>query len=229
MKVLRVEGRDEVNVITKLTDLHHFSLDGITIKGREEGKGGTDTLLQSLKSEIQEPGLSAFGLVLDADQKRDERWQSLTDRLKKLGYINIPPKPDPTGTILYRPEGRPPAVGIWIMPNNQIPGVLEDFIALLIPNKDSSILWQYAQYCVANIPVEKLAETSEAHVNLSNASHKSKALIHTYLAWQKAPGRQLSQAIAERKCAVNAQAEDAKTLIDWLRRLFIEPNPNLST
>jgi len=216
MKVLLVEGADEKLVVSRLAEIHNFLLDGIEIKD----KGGREHLLRSIRAEIQEDGVSIVGMVLDADQKHAETWQSIIDRLKKAGYQNLPKEPSVKGTII--PSENKPTVGIWIMPNNQEPGVLEDFMAYLIPNKDSSVLWRYAQECVNNLPVQALLEAQEKHVDLTNESQKSKAFIHTYLAWQESPGRDLSQAIRERKCTLNAQAEDAKILLTWLRNLFTD-------
>jgi hypothetical protein len=48
--------------------------------------------------------------------------------------------------------------------------------------------------------------------------HKSKAYIHTWLAWQKEPGKPLGQAVTARYFDPNAA--QAVKLIDFLRRLF---------
>lgn len=221
MKVLLVEGIDEQMVIQKLVDIHNVSINDIEIKNKK----GRETLLKSLRTEVQTPGLSIIGLVLDADQKLAETWQSIIDRLKKGGYQKLPKKPSEKGTIIQ--SENKPTVGVWIMPNNKNFGVLEDFVAYLIPDKDNSVLWRYANQCVSKLPVQELLQTQEKHVDLTNDSQKSKALIHTYLAWQESPGRDLSQAILERDCALNAQAKDAIILLDWLRNLF--SNSNYST
>jgi hypothetical protein len=48
--------------------------------------------------------------------------------------------------------------------------------------------------------------------------HRSKALIHTWLAWQEAPGRPFGPALRAR--SQDAAAPDGRALLRWLDRLF---------
>ncbi len=48
--------------------------------------------------------------------------------------------------------------------------------------------------------------------------YESKAHIHTWLAWQKEPGKPLGQAITARY--LDADAPHAQQLMDWIRKLF---------
>jgi hypothetical protein len=61
------------------------------------------------------------------------------------------------------------------MPNNQLPGMLEDFVAYLIPPRDR--LHPKAEAI--------LRELEQAGLNRYSSIHRPKALIHTWLAWQK--------------------------------------------
>ncbi len=54
------------------------------------------------------------------------------------------------------------------------------------------------------------------------STYRIKAKIHTWLAWQKEPGKPLGQAITA--TYFDANAPHAQELIDWIRRLFI-PEP----
>lgn len=47
---------------------------------------------------------------------------------------------------------------------------------------------------------------------------KTKAYLHTWLAWQEEPGKPMGQAITKKY--VDAQAPHAQLLISWLRQLF---------
>ncbi|MGH2495980.1 MAG: DUF3226 domain-containing protein [Ktedonobacteraceae bacterium] len=49
-------------------------------------------------------------------------------------------------------------------------------------------------------------------------AHESKARIHTWLAWQKEPGKPMGQAITARY--LDADALHARQLIAWIRKLF---------
>lgn len=49
-------------------------------------------------------------------------------------------------------------------------------------------------------------------------SYTSKALLHTWLAWQEEPGGPMGQAITKRY--LNANAPYAQELMSWIRQLF---------
>ncbi|HST61263.1 MAG TPA: DUF3226 domain-containing protein, partial [Longimicrobium sp.] len=55
--------------------------------------------------------------------------------------------------------------------------------------------------------------------------HRSKALIHTWLAWQEQPGSPMGQAIGKRD--LDAQAPQAQRFVAWLQRLMVDPAPAL--
>jgi hypothetical protein len=114
-----------------------FSAISATIQQKE----GIDNLLESLEVELKRRAETRLGIIVDADTDIDDRWQSLRYRLTEAGYIAVPLHPAPGGTILKQ-EGWP-VVGLWLMPDNTIPGILEDFIGLLIPAGD--MLWPMAQ------------------------------------------------------------------------------------
>lgn len=148
------------------------------------------------------------GVVIDADTDLILRWQSLRDRLITVGYPDVPEHPVSDGTILEPPNDRLlPRVGIWIMPNNQTIGILEDFLRFLIPQE--SRLLTHVESSVAAIPEEE---------RLFSNSAKSKVIIHTWLAWQKNPGKPLGTAITARFLDPNVSQADK--LVSWLTRLF---------
>ncbi|MEI6987660.1 MAG: DUF3226 domain-containing protein, partial [Rhodospirillaceae bacterium] len=132
------------------------------------------------------------------------------DTDKKISYIltnagyNVPKDPEATGTIIQC-EGKP-RIGIWLMPDNQASGMIEDFVKFLVPEADALIA--QACQCVADIkPPDWRFEP-----------HLSKAEIHTWLAWQKSPGTPLGSAINQKY--LDADCQHAKTLITWLSDLF---------
>ncbi len=77
--------------------------------------------------------------LLDADVAIESRWEALKNVLHTSGYISIPDVPDVNGTVLFE-EGLP-KFGAWIMPNNLLSGMLEDFIAFLVPKGDQQYRW----------------------------------------------------------------------------------------
>lgn len=121
-KILLVEGKDDEHVLKHLCGNRGGpQLDVIT-------HDGVDKLLEGFPIQLKVSGDGAIvGVVIDADTDVASRWQSLRDRLVGLGYEGVPDNPDPGGTIVDPPDGKfLPRVGIWMMPDNQSQGILED-------------------------------------------------------------------------------------------------------
>ncbi len=142
---------------------------------------------------------------MDADADIQARWRQIKGTLERAGYTGIPDSPDPTGTIVDHEDL--PKIGIWIMPDNTLPGMLEDYLSYLVPDGDG--LFDRARRCVSEIPVEERRFIE---------SHLTKALIHTWLAWQDDPGTPFGQAITKRY--FESDGPHVQGLLDWLTRLF---------
>jgi hypothetical protein len=211
--LLLLEGDDDVGVLFHL--LSHYEVP-ISQRGQsEEGKvsikdgKGINRLLETLQILLKPQDMDIewerIGIVIDADTNLAGRWQSVRDLLLRSGYTNVPLTPDAAGTIIYQ-EDRP-VIGIWLMPDNTLSGMLEHFVRFLIPDGDA--LWARAEECISNIP--------EHERRFSNGDF-IKAHIHTWLAWQEEPGKPMGQAITKRY--LDADALHAQSLMFWLRRLF---------
>ncbi len=198
--LLFVEGVNDLHVVKNLLGSHKLTLD---VDFRIQQKQGVDPLRKTLPVVIKGGETVALGVVIDADLNLGARWDELKDVLTKIGYT--PPKePDPTGLILSRTDL--PTIGIWIMPDNQLPGILEDFVTRLAEN-DS--LLPLVQQTIQAIP-----ETSRRF-----AIHDtSKAVVHTWLAWQAVPGLPMGQGITKKY--LDVQAPTALVFVDWVRRLI---------
>ncbi|MBW7866069.1 MAG: hypothetical protein H3C30_16855 [Candidatus Hydrogenedentes bacterium] len=202
-KILLVEGVDDEHVLKHVCGTRRLQkLD--EIKSQE----GVDQLLENFPVRLKESDLEAVGVVIDADTDLAARWQALHDRLVQAGYQDVPTDPDPTGTILEPPPNALlPRVGVWIMPDNKTNGILEDFLRFLVP--DGSRLFEHAESSVDAIP--------EGERRFEDAA-KPKALIHTWLSWQKEPGKPLGTAITARY--LDSGVAQVDTLVNWLNRLF---------
>ncbi|MBD1939841.1 DUF3226 domain-containing protein [Microcoleus sp. FACHB-68] len=217
---LLVEGSDDKHVITALRN-KHMSKDAFSVKvpneedtkeaPNEQGPNGVEALLKNLQESLKQEHIRILGIVVDADQDLAARWQAVGDRLKKAGYKNIPRTPPAEGWVCPSPDPFLPRVGVWLMPDNQLPGMLEDFIAHLIPADD--VLRPKAEAI--------MQEIEQAKINRYKSVHHPKALIHTWLAWQKKPGMPMGQAITAR--VLNYDKEIALTFVEWLKRLFEMP------
>ncbi len=202
-KRLLVEGSDDRNVCYHLLKSHHIDVDQYGIE--MVAKNGIEKLLEELDVELIPNGLTSLGIVVDADEDIVGRWQSLRDILLKAGYSRVPRDPDLEGTIIY--ESDQPTVGIWIMPNNELPGMLEHFCGFLVPHDDC--LWDQAENIVQQV-MQLDCRFPQPYV--------MKAQIHSWLAWQNEPGKPLGQAITKK--FLDAQAPYAQQFILWIRRLF---------
>ncbi len=199
---LLVEGKDDEHVFYSLLEYHQVP-ELFAIRNME----GVDKLPDILRAELKASDLKRLGIVVDANTDLAARWQALQNILRDRDY-DVPANPDPNGTIIQRPGPGQPEVGIWIMPDNKLSGILEDFVAFLVPPDDRP-LWDYAGDCVQQIP--------EQHRHFKY-TYQPKAHLHTWLAWQEEPGTPMGQAITKRY--LDADAPHARQLIDWIRRLF---------
>lgn len=199
--VLLVEGNDDEHVVHHIAD----RLDA-TLEFRILRKGGIDPLLAAIERDIRVPGREAVGIVADANDDLNARWQAVTDRIRRAGLsIEPPASPDPEGTII--PDGsRRPRVGIWLMPDNRSPGEIEDFVATMIPNGD---------------PVRPLAERYIDGIPAADRKFAEgkipRAKVHAWLAAREDP-RRMGAAIGAGD--LDTEVPLCQSFADWLRRLF---------
>lgn len=169
--------------------------------------GGKDTILSLafLRTQLQQAGLRAMGIVIDADLDCVGRYQSIYDICRQLG-LDLPREIPSSGLILETPEQL--RFGVWIMPNNSDRGLLEDFLTLLIP-EGMGELWRHVGE----------ATTTAKNLNAPcTACEDSKAHLSTWLAWQNPPGNPPGTAITARVLDPNSPHSEA--FVDWFRKLY---------
>lgn len=195
-RLLLVEGPDDEHVV-----VHLLARSGLTRNFDIDQKGGFPELSMSIPVELVVSGRSALGVVVDANDNPAARWQAVRDRCKRRD-ITLPGEPDPGGVVV---EGRP-RVGVWLMPDNQNPGQLEDLVAAMIPAED--VVWRLAQEFVDRIPE---SERPRPVV---------KAQVHAWLA-VRAAARPMGSAIGTGH--LDASSPAAASFINWLQLLFHDP------
>ena len=178
--------------------------------------GGVGGVLPSIPQQLQ---LSTgedddiVGIIVDADTNRDARWQAVRDRLNQAGYDLLPSRPDPRGTIIPSPDGLLlPRTGVWIWPDNDKPGILEDFLSGLVPAGDGLM------------PIAARVVNSLVDKRFTMNDHP-KAVMHTWLAWQPDPGRPYGTAITAG--FLDPTAAHADPFVDWILTLFDSPADSL--
>lgn len=208
--ILLVEGKDDFHVVVHLCQAYNLknTFEVIGPKVSIDDDGGFQVILdEQLPLQIKAPDMQAIGIVVDADTDIKARWAALLDRLQKSGYKNLPEIPDINGQIITT-TGKP-KIGIWIMPNNEITGMLEDFVIDLIPANDP----------LRPMIDEHLQQVEAKGLNRYNKTlHHSKAFIHAWLACQESPGRPMGQAITCKY--LDPEQPLAAKFTAWLKELF---------
>ncbi len=205
---LYVEGTDDKHVI-----IHLLARNGIILEEKskdprspklEDGKG-VEKLLKDITDIVRNAPFSKIGFVFDADTDVEARWQQIELQLRKAGVepFSYPCKDGFIGTSTLSET----KVGVWVMPCNIQPGKLEDFLFSLIPDKD--VLLPLAQSSTQNAKLNG-AEFSEPDMD--------KAVIHTWLAWQKEPGLPYGTAINAQCFKNDICASEA--FVDWFKKLY---------
>ena len=166
-------------------------------------KGGIPNLLHSIPLEIRVEGRVAVGILVDANDDVQSRWQAVTDRLRRAG-IQLPASPVPGGTIIDV-DGKP-RVGVWLMPDNESPGELENFFASMIPPGDP--VWPLSEAYIDDIPEESRRFAQRKIL---------KAKVHAWLATRERP-RPMGSAIDAGDLDMNAAI--GLGFSAWLRDLF---------
>ena len=195
-RVLLVEGTDDEHVVRHLR-LRHRAMPQFSIQNKE----GIDNLLDNIGLEILAPGRKAIGIIVDANDDLDARWQAVTNRLREEN-IEVPNSPDPTGTII----SSTPRVGLWFMPDNTSPGELENFVSEMIPDDDP--IWPRSQSYIDDIPETDRKFTEKKIL---------RAKVHAWLATREAP-RPMGTAIRVGDLEIDSTL--STTFANWLRQLF---------
>jgi hypothetical protein len=206
-KILFVEGKQDVFVIAELAGANQIPWPSENRPIHIQEVGGYKKLIDAkrMATRLNASGLQAIGLIVDADENPAARWQSLQSACAK-SIPDMPTELPPTGLIHTMPSGI--NLGVWMMPDNQLRGMLETFLADFI-DASADAVWQYAQSVVLEAKVRGASFTS---------TQQDKANIHTWLAWQDEPGQQLHTALQTK--TLNGQHPKAQDFVNWLKQLY---------
>jgi hypothetical protein len=205
-KKLLVEGSEKLRVIPQLMEVN-----GVSWRKGEEllniiNCDGIENLLKPkyISAQLKTPdGLTHLGIIVDADEEPDNRWKSLYNACLP-NIPNLPQNLPAEGLILTLESGI--KFGVWMMPDNQSRGMLETFLAYLVPDNN---LWQYTQ--------NKVIEAKQQGATYKEI-HLDKANINTYLAWQDPPGKQLHDAVKQK--ILNQSHPESAIFLRWLQELY---------
>lgn len=195
-----VEGNDDQHVIWALCEQFKISetFDVIDCEGIKK-------LLEQIPVRFKQSGVDTIGVIIDADSNLLARWNKLKQLFNTHGF-KLPTDLPKSGLIVF--ETAQISIGIWIMPDNNLNGMLEDFLTFLVPSNDKLL----------PIIKDHLNDIETKKLNKYKPIHKSKALIHSWLSVQEDPGTPMGLSITKRYLTTGDDI--CLRLVDWMKELF---------
>jgi hypothetical protein len=206
--VMIVEGHDDLGSVVHLMKHHVNWPDDERSRPVDIRLGKSDSQILDkafIGTILKQSGLKILSIMLDADGSVHNRWRSVRGVLVD-SFPALPETMPERGVITENDNGL--RIGVWIMPDNKAPGMLETFLHYLLP-ADATPSWAYAQSAAQ--------EAKNAGAPYKDV-HFIKAAIHTWLAWQDPPGERFGIAITRR--ILDPYSPSAASFICWFRDLY---------
>jgi len=206
--LLIVEGKSDCAVVNGLCALY-----GITLDTEPESANSIHELKKALPTLLKSTNIyRKLWIIIDADKNVASAWQSIKDIMLRSGKYQLSPAlPLPVDGAIIKPiDDEDLTVGVWIMPNNTDAGMLEDFMLDIIQPDDPLL-------AKATDIVAELDSNRDHYPGLFKAVHKSKAAIHTWLAWHDKPGESLPTAVQKR--LFDKDSDLCRRFASWLEKL----------
>lgn len=192
-RLFLLEGKTDeiiVNAVLKKLNISNVKL---------KNCNGIGNLLKELTAFIKESDARSIGIVIDANESLERRWQSIRDKLIRSDLtVKFPKAPCRHGTVQ---EFGKQIIGIWVMPDNQRCGELEDFVAELIPKDD---VW--------NLACDFVECVKDKGIRVS----ESKSRVYAWLAVLE-PGTQVGTAFKTGKLKLDTK--NYKNFENWIKAL----------
>jgi hypothetical protein len=205
-RVLLVEGKDELRVLPELLELAGIPWPKGTEPVHIEEQDGIANILAPafIETALKASGVTVVGIVVDANGDPTSRWEQVRARLAAI-RPGFPAELPATGVI--HEVADKPRVGVWLMPDNVRAGMLETLLLGL--RAGDPVLHDHARDATSR------ARTLGAPYR---DTHREKAELHAWLAWQDPPGQQLHDAVHAHALPPAPPATDA--FVAWFRQLF---------
>lgn len=212
---LIVEGNDAIALANLLMKRGLAPPRGYDIRIKFEKEfiktaGGYNNIPKAIREALDNADLKNLGIIIDADSTdvsikfnsiKEVILEKLGDKIKAEDILL-----NDSGTVFQ--ENDKLKIGIWVMPDNQSSGYLEHFLSKLVDQDDE--LWLHVQ--------NTISELEAKHLKRFSAPKEQKAILHTWLAWQKDPGKPFGQAIANG--SLNAHSPSADNFVQWFTQTF---------
>ena len=212
-RILLVEGESDWSFfveICKTLELHPSVkvAPPKNVGGFHNTKEGVFNHLPILLSQLGDAQITHLAVVVDADSEDNGGgYQRVIERITKIvapyGFTLVF---NPVGGVLFQNDDDLADFGLWVMPNNNDEGMLEDWIKSCV-HPDEHELFAHAETVVDTLPQPKFQPI-----------HVSKAEVATWLAWQKQPGHGLYRAVEDQLIDTNSAL--FKELCVWLTHIY---------
>ncbi len=211
---LIVEGHDAIalSTICKLkglpaprgyTDEKKYKAEFIQVAG------GYSKVNAALGQLLIDTSVQNIGVIVDANNEGPQkRWETLKSQLAHVFPHHLLSSIAPNANGIVVKEDGLPTVGIWIMPDNLANGYLEHFLAALISMEDKN-------YAHADKIIDDLMALDHCRFTQNK---KQKALLHTWLSWQKEPGKPFGAAVQAGYFNINAP--NVQPFLHWFSQTF---------
>lgn len=220
--VLFVEGEDDKSFFKKIIELSELNPNNPEIQvappkefNGKDSKGGVLERLPFLLNQIKDGTLQRLAIVVDADYKNEKGGglgcQKTIEKIAEMiapFHFSLDQSITPSNGLIFKNSNNYNDLGLWVMPDNQRDGMLEDFIKDCILSSERD-LFNHAVDIVKSVPNKKFKEI-----------HYSKAEIATWIAWQNPPGHGIYYALKENNLLLDAENEPFKHLQNWLKQVF---------
>ncbi len=215
-RVLLVEGKDDLHVLSNLFMVRNvpdvFKTECPTSDHVADESGGVEKLLDAIPRRLLEKNIERLAVILDADDKGPKRrWTQIRVRLKNKGYAEVPKDPPENGVFDLSLRPRTPRsvrLAVWIMPDNQSKGMLEDFVAQMVRDDDDMLP-----------RVDGFLESIPEEDRRFSPTHRPKARIHSWLAVQGEPGKPMGQAV---KKYLDTDRPVVDSFLKWINKALID-------
>jgi hypothetical protein len=205
--LLLVEGKDDMRVVPEVVERAGvpWGPRGSEIVRIHEIDGFPNLAVQ-FTSQLKNAGLLRVGIIVDANADPAARWRSLSSTLSP--ECALPEAPPRAGFVAPRTRTNK-RLGVWMMPDNAARGMMETFLLALRPAANAPLLAHVEQATDA---------ARRSHGAPFPEAHRDKALIHTWLAWQEPPGRQMHDAV--KQVMLDATLPYAGPFVAWFKELY---------
>jgi len=181
-------------------------------QGRKNSKQDVFKQIEILIKDFDDGKLERLAIIIDADYRQvnsidgyENTVKSVEDIVKKAGFYLKNKNLNKIGGLIFEHDDGFKDLGLWIMPNNQDEGMLEDFIKCCVANGEQ-LLFSHAIKIVSELDKPKFKH------------RRTKAEVATWLAWQKVPGHGLYSTMTH--SLIDETNPLFQELNNWLKHIF---------